>query len=303
MPPSVPFILVNAFSSDPAGGNPAAVVFLPEAFDTFTSNFPEGILQSIAKNFNQPITSFLAPLPTATNPLQNQNANGGEVGEADYAIRWFTADREIPLCGHGALAAARAILSKPDLAATLKGRSAKIDEQVDVLRFRTVTEEVVSAFRLSDSPNNSAEHIQLTLSEALTVPISPTSELGVKIISALSRAFQKPVEDLDVVYMGHGQGVFDFHLLVEVGLGDGLDGKQMVTDAFVCFRCLFFGSPADIRRYEKKGTGYMINVITSPSTKPDETFISRMFAPLAGVSEGIVIALQLAGCPPKNFPS
>ena len=47
----------------------------------------------------------------------------------------------------------------------------------------------------------------------------------------------------------------------------------------------------------------MINVVTSPSTKPDETFISRMFAPLAGVSEGIIIALRSAGCPPKNFPS
>ena len=251
MPSSVPFILVNAFSSDIAGGNPAAVVFLPEAFDTFTSNFPEGILQTIAKNFNQPITSFLAPLPTPTHPLQNQNASGREVGEADYAIRWFTADRVIPLCGHGTLAAARAILSKPDLAAMLKGRSAKIDEQVDVLRFRTVTGEVVSAFRLPDTPNNSVEHIQLTLSEAPTVPISPTSELGVKIISALSRAFQKPVEDLDIVYMGHGQGVFDFHLLVEVGLGDGLDSKQMVTDAFVCFRCLFLVLPLifdDMRR-------------------------------------------------------
>ena len=237
MPSSVPFFLVNAFSSDPAGGNPAAVVFLPEAFDTFTSNFPEGILQIIAKNFNQPIISFLAPLPTAT---QNQNASGGEVGEADYAIRWFTSDQEVPLCGHGTLAAARAILSKPDLAAMLNGRSAKIDEQVDVLRFRTVTGEVVSAFRLPDTPNNPVEHIQLTLSEAPTVPISPTSELGVKIIFALSRAFQKPVEDLDVVYMGHGQGIFDFYLLIEVGLGDGLDGKQMVTDAFVCFRCLYF---------------------------------------------------------------
>ena len=236
MPVSVPFVLVNAFSSDPAGGNPAAIVFLPETFDAPASYFSKSILQTIAKNLNQPITSFLAPLPAA---------NRGEV-EADYAIRWWTPEQEVPLCGHGTLAAARAIFSKPDLAAMLKGQSgtvAKIDQQLDALRFQTATGVVVSAFRQLVTPigsPNPVEHIQLTLAAALTVPIPPASALGVKLLSALSKAFQKAAEELDVVYMGHGQGAYDFYVLVELGLGDGLDGKQVVTDAFVCFRYTFF---------------------------------------------------------------
>lgn len=109
---SVPFVLVNAFSSDLAGGNPAAVVFLPEAFDTPGPHFSKANLQTIAKNLNQPITSFLAPLPA--NPL------GGEI-KADYAIRWFTTEHEAVLCGHGTLAATRAILTSPEMAVHREG--------------------------------------------------------------------------------------------------------------------------------------------------------------------------------------
>lgn len=33
--------------------------------------------------------------------------------------------------------------------------------------------------------------------------------------------------------MGYGTGTFSFYVLIELGIGEGLDGKEIVIDAFV----------------------------------------------------------------------
>lgn len=38
--------------------------------------------------------------------------------------------------------------------------------------------------------------------------------------------------------------------------------------------------------YEQNETGYGINILTSSFTKPNEAFVSRMFAPLVSLPEG-----------------
>lgn len=79
-----PFALISVFTSAKQGfrGNISAVVLLDKMKDTAT-------MQQLAADFNQPATTFLAPGPT---------------GE-QFNIRWFAPDAEIPLCGHGAMAA------------------------------------------------------------------------------------------------------------------------------------------------------------------------------------------------------
>ncbi len=76
------FWTVDAFTSKPFHGNPAAVILVDE--------FPEDSLcQSIAAEFNLSETGFLKPL-----------------SPNHYQIRWFTPTTEIPLCGHGTLSSA-----------------------------------------------------------------------------------------------------------------------------------------------------------------------------------------------------
>jgi len=78
------FTQVDAFTSEPFRGNPAAVVLLAE--------FPaDGWLQAVASEMNLSATAFLVPL-----------ADG-------YALRWFTTVRELTLCGHGTLASAHTL--------------------------------------------------------------------------------------------------------------------------------------------------------------------------------------------------
>jgi len=75
---------VDAFTSKPFSGNPAAVCVLPEPRDA-------GWMQDLAREINQPETSFL---------LRN--------GEG-FDLRWFTPSVEVDLCGHATLAAAHVL--------------------------------------------------------------------------------------------------------------------------------------------------------------------------------------------------
>lgn len=78
---------VDAFCNQPFKGNPAAVCLLPQwlADDT---------LQQMAAEHYLPVTAFLVA----------QNGH--------YAIRWFTPQEELDLCGHGTLAAAYVIFKQ-----------------------------------------------------------------------------------------------------------------------------------------------------------------------------------------------
>ncbi len=74
-------VQIDAFTDHIFGGNPAAVVPLDEWLD-------DKVMQQIAEENNLSETAFIIP---------DQN---------DYAIRWFTPNNEVDLCGHATLATA-----------------------------------------------------------------------------------------------------------------------------------------------------------------------------------------------------
>ena len=84
-----PFQLVDVFNTDPFTGNPLAVVF--DADDLTTS-----AMQTITRWLNLSETAFLLR-PTSA--------------KADYRVRIFTVDRELPFAGHPTLGSCHAWLS------------------------------------------------------------------------------------------------------------------------------------------------------------------------------------------------
>ncbi|MFK5733663.1 PhzF family phenazine biosynthesis protein [Pseudomonas urmiensis] len=90
---------VDAFSAQPFGGNPAAVIPLENWL-------PDELLQRIAEENNLSETAYL---------VKNQ---------AGYDLRWFTPTVEVDLCGHATLAAAWVLFEQ-------------LGEQAKVLRFNT----------------------------------------------------------------------------------------------------------------------------------------------------------------------
>ncbi|MCP4994497.1 MAG: PhzF family phenazine biosynthesis protein [Gammaproteobacteria bacterium] len=78
---------VDAFTSKPFGGNPAAVCLL-------SGPVSDGWMQQVAAEMNLSETAFLLPLAS---------------GEADFSLRWFTPRVEVNLCGHATLASAHVV--------------------------------------------------------------------------------------------------------------------------------------------------------------------------------------------------
>jgi PhzF family phenazine biosynthesis protein len=76
------FVHIDAFTSEPFGGNPAAVMLLPHPMDA-------DWMQKVAREMNLSETAFLQRRP-----------------DGAYDLRWFSPTIEIALCGHATLASA-----------------------------------------------------------------------------------------------------------------------------------------------------------------------------------------------------
>jgi PhzF family phenazine biosynthesis protein len=80
----LPFVRIDAFTTEAFAGNPAAVCVLPEDRDTEW-------MQLVAREMNAGATAFL------------RKRDDG------YDLRWFAPAAELELCGHGTLASAHAL--------------------------------------------------------------------------------------------------------------------------------------------------------------------------------------------------
>ena len=76
------YYIVDAFTSEPFGGNPAGVVLLDDDFPS------DKLMQQIAAEFRYSETVF----------VQRQNRN-------EFTMRYFTPAGEVDLCGHATVAA------------------------------------------------------------------------------------------------------------------------------------------------------------------------------------------------------
>jgi PhzF family phenazine biosynthesis protein len=88
---------VDAFTSEPFSGNPAAVCLLPEERDATW-------MQKVAREMNLSETAFL------------RRRHDG------FDLRWFTPRAEVDLCGHATLASAHALWENGHLAASETAR-------------------------------------------------------------------------------------------------------------------------------------------------------------------------------------
>jgi PhzF family phenazine biosynthesis protein len=89
---SYPIFVVDAFTSHPFGGNPAAVVLGRGTFDAQW-------MQQVAAEMKHSETAFVI-----------------ELDHGDYDLRWFTPEVEVDLCGHATLASAHVLYSTDRLA-------------------------------------------------------------------------------------------------------------------------------------------------------------------------------------------
>ncbi|BGP27211.1 phenazine biosynthesis PhzC/PhzF family protein [Rhodotorula toruloides] len=102
-----PFQTVDAFTSTPFAGNPAAVIRFSSSLKDQTLAKDDDLMQKIATEFNLAETAFCRWLG------DEEEAEGSreEDESPEYEIRWRTPTLEVPLCGHATLASAHVLFT------------------------------------------------------------------------------------------------------------------------------------------------------------------------------------------------
>ncbi|KAF5323492.1 hypothetical protein D9611_005521 [Ephemerocybe angulata] len=226
---SAPFTCVTAFASKPFEGNPAAVIFL----DPLAT--PQKTLHGLALNFNAPMAAFVKPVE-ALQPGQTT---------IQTDIRFVTITGTSPaLCGHGALAAAKALLACPNI--TGKG--------IAEIQFRTLNDQIITVW-VRDA---GFLELELPSSSATSLP----KEEEERIRALVNRAWGR---DVKVNHIAAGEGNFKHALMIEIDETEDLAGSKVNTSVF-------------------SETRYGINTVTSaiaPGKRLfEEQFVSRMFSPV-----------------------
>ncbi|KAF8913249.1 hypothetical protein CPB84DRAFT_532790 [Gymnopilus junonius] len=224
-PVTAPYYLVTAFSTSPFGGNPAALVFLEP------SSIPFEELGKIAQNLNQPVITFVSPasLPSDDDKIEVRNIRfSAPVG------------KEIPICGHGTLAAGQVMFGMPEIVA----------RGVHTIMFKTSRGETLTAVKLDDG------FVQIRLPAA--IPGSVSDEDKAKLKPFIDKAFGRDVAIQDIK---NGGKIYPVYVMIE------LDEKEDLA-----------GSIVDAK--ELLNTGFIVHVFTTSSPDPEATFVSRMFSPV-----------------------
>lgn len=211
-PQTFSFGINNAFTNRLEGGNPAAIVHLP----TLTA-LPDATLQTIALNFNQPMTVFIAPLAEHDGTADHSTSPGTMTKMARFGIRWFTPEIEVPLCGHGTIAAAAEVFRNAD------GAGAK---DLTEIRFEATSGRFLVARKAEENS------IEIDLDSETSEELSVEEDL--KIRGVLANALGKNVP---VKYTGHGAGHLKQYALIEVDTLE-LKNVKVNTDAFVSIRAM-----------------------------------------------------------------
>ena len=211
------FAIANAFTQDPFGGNPAAIIFL-EPSNTLTQ---EERLK-FAKGFNQPVIVFLTPTSAAA----------GKPGVVSFDIQYFAPTSEVRLCGHGTIAAMKIILDSATESSGF-GRNSQFpafsSPETHTAEFTTVDGVVVSARKVAIPDEVSSEagdwfEIVLPAGRPRALP----AEEEERVVGIFARAVGKEPK---VKYVGIGEPPFQGSLLIVLDESEMLE--QLNIDAKV----------------------------------------------------------------------
>ncbi|KAG8992622.1 hypothetical protein FRB93_002354 [Tulasnella sp. JGI-2019a] len=196
------YTIVDAFTSSPFSGNPAAVVILPTS-----TTLPDSLAQNIATEFNLSETAFVIP----KEPGSNDKDGIGTAHSQTYALRWFTPRNEVPLCGHATLATARVLFADRSL----------VPESATSLRFESLSG-VLTADRVPGT-----RMIELDFPAAKLVGVD--SEEKEKVARIVNEAVgETSLNILDVQKAGR-------YMVVRLGVGFDLENATVNAEPFAIF--------------------------------------------------------------------
>ncbi|KAF8843665.1 Diaminopimelate epimerase-like protein [Paxillus ammoniavirescens] len=260
--PTFPYVVVNAFTRSPLGGNPAVIVPLPPgslAPNTSTPVLDNSTMISLSKSFAQPIIVFVA----APSP---------DVDDGILDIRFFAHDYAPLICGHGMFATTKALCrgSLPGMKRTHAGEET-------VVRFRTATGTIVSAQAVPSpsSPANKEDENDDGEFYAIELPTNAieevTGEDKDRVHNIIAKALRRDSSTLGLKFVGRGTGKVKGYLMVVLDEDEELEGRDIHIPALLETEPLIgpFG----------------VIVLTHLTPDRDHPFVSRVFVRNNGFME------------------
>jgi len=241
-----PFFTGNAFTHSDFGGNPAAVVLLPNAdskslYDD--TQYPQELTLNWASNFAQPMTAFIG-----------MSGKSG-LDDGEYAIRYSTTMHEPPLCGHATLVSAGVLFaSQKDSSGGNTPRT---------IRFRTRTGALITVREIVSERGESWYEMEMPAGAVEAA----SEETRTRVKSAVAKALGLSDDKVPVKEVWVGAGSMGHLGVIVLNDDEKLEGRMVDPEPL-------------------KATPFTMNVLTTatPSSKADK-FHSRAFAPKVGVME------------------
>lgn len=228
----IPFFWVDAFAKKPFQGNPAAVCLIcnKEAWN-------KEKLQNIAREINLSETTFLFKMESTHNNK--------------FKIRWFTPEVEVPLCGHGTLAAA-GVLFKNNICKT------------DMVYFTSLSGQL-TAKRACNSKEKNEQNNEKQVSVILDFPINIPNE-QIVLSEEVFKYLGLNKEDVVMSCCSISAKM----IIVQV------NNERIIKKITPNFQSL---------KSVSLPFGANGLIITSKSNKPGIDFVSRYFGPWEGINE------------------
>ncbi|KIJ65399.1 hypothetical protein HYDPIDRAFT_110458 [Hydnomerulius pinastri MD-312] len=247
--PTYPYVVINAFTRDPLGGNPAVIVLLPPGSLSPNPPSPSQVLDTptmiaLGKSFAQPIIVFISPpSPGATDRA--------------FDIRFFSNDYAPLICGHG-------IGVGEDL----------------VVRFRTAAGRIVNA-RAVPPPLSSVMGVEEEVEEGgefyeIELPTNGIEEITGqdrdRVRDSVAKALRKETSDAGINLIARGSGKMGDYLMVVLDESEELEGRDVDI-------------PALLDASQIAGGPFSANIFTHLTSDRETAFVSRVFDPVNGILE------------------
>ena len=217
-----PYVIVNAFTDSAFGGNPAAIVLLPPGSliaDRMLLNASK--MTSIARSFAQPTTVFLS------SSIHTELPDSDETRVYDILFvldKYFT-----PLCGHGTLAATKAIC---------RGMFPGVSQGVanPVVKFRTPDDTIVCARAMDPGNRDSTadgEFYELTIPVAAMQQVTEAERCDIR--NMLGKVLGKDANNVGLKYVAHEVSDTTSYdrLVMVLDQSEKLEGRNVDINAFV----------------------------------------------------------------------
>lgn len=203
---SLPYTVIDAFSTSAFRGNPAAVIVLPPSFE-----LPDETLLAVAQEFNLPMTAFIH-----LDHAHDQST----VTDAAFRLRWFNTQHEYHFCGHATLAAAQVLFSS----------SEQLDANTQEIAFTTLAGELKA--------RKIGSEIELNFPAGEVLLVDDIYEGGISLQNSVVRAVRlRGEESIRAIGVGGGGDSFKGFMVVELDPSTQL--KELRPDV-TCFVRAYF---------------------------------------------------------------